>query len=166
MCTALSQLVSFQFLHGTPKCRALLNVAKRTRTVIVQKCCPNPSLFYTSCLAATWSSMEDNYAALSCVLTSHQSAQAASANGGPSKWATQVEIHSKETSGADSSKESLLWSKFTVITSPLSSDAVSFFGNIGKSWAQQKTKCGSLISFKTGCNGGMGSTQAVFALVV
>lgn len=72
--------------------------------------------------------MEDNYAALGS-LTSHQSAQTASANSGQSKWATQEEIHSKETAGADSSKESLLWSKFTVITSPLSSDAVSFFGN-------------------------------------
>lgn len=41
------------------------------------------------------------------------------------------------TAGADSSKESLLWSKLTLITSPLSSDAVSFFRNVGKSWAQQ-----------------------------
>lgn len=81
--------------------------------------------------------IEDNRAALRS-LTSHQSPQAASADGGQSKWATQEELHSNETAGADSSKESLLWSKFTVITSPLSWDAVSFFRNIGKSWAQRK----------------------------
>lgn len=69
---------------------------------------------------------------------SHWSPQAASAVGRQFKWATQEEIHRSETAGADSSKESLLWSKFTIITSPLSWDAVSFFSNVGKSWAQQK----------------------------
>lgn len=82
-------------------------------------------------------SIEDKCSALDS-LTSHQSPQATSANRGQSKWTTQEEIHSNETAGADSSKESLLWSKFTVITSPLSRDAVSFFRNVGKSWAQQK----------------------------
>lgn len=54
------------------------------------------------------------------------------------KRATEEEIHHNETAGADSRGESLLWSKFTDITSPSSWDAVSFFRNVGKSWAQQK----------------------------
>ncbi len=82
-------------------------------------------------------SIEDKCAALDS-LNSHQSPQATSANSGQSKWTTQEEIHSNETAGADSGKESLLWSKFTVITSPLSQDTDSFFRNVGKSWAQQK----------------------------
>lgn len=79
-------------------------------------------------------SIEDKWAAPDS-LTSHQSPQTTRVNRGQSKWTTQEEIHPR---WADSSKESFLWSKFTVITSPLSWDAVSFFRHVGKSWAQQK----------------------------
>ncbi len=82
-------------------------------------------------------SIEDKFGALDFP-PSHQSPQATSANQGQPKWTTQEEFHSNETAGADSSKESLLWSKSAVITSRLSWDAVSFFRNVGNSWPQQK----------------------------
>lgn len=65
---------------------------------------------------------------------------------------------------ADSRKEFFLWSEFTVITSTMSWDAASFFSN-AKLLSSAKSKCGPLISSKTGCIAVLDLERQMFALV-
>lgn len=65
---------------------------------------------------------------------------------------------------ADSSQEFFLWSEFPVITSAVSSDAVSFF-SLGKISSSAKSKRGPLISSSAGCQAGLELESQTFALV-
>lgn len=95
----------------------------------------NPSLCWIeqSCMTDVYRSIEETFAALD---TSHLPPQATWSSRGQPTWTTQEEIHWNDTAGADSSKESSLWSKFADLLPPMSWD-VSFFSNVGKCWAQQ-----------------------------